>query len=83
MHVPPILDGAVAAGHKGFVLERRRETVAPAGERTVEQDVIRLDRLTATGLEREAEAAGFRPAGRDRVAETVDYSGSEVVILHA
>jgi SAM-dependent methyltransferase len=74
---------AVRADGRGFVLERRRETVAPAGERTVEQDLVRLDGVTARGLEREGRAAGFTPAGRAHVAATADYSGSEVVILRA
>ena len=74
---------AVRADRAGFVLERRRETVTPAGERTVEDNLIRLDRLTARGLEREGRAAGFTPAGREHVPETHDYSGSEVVILRA
>jgi SAM-dependent methyltransferase len=74
---------AVRADHKGFVLERRREMVAPAGERTVEEDIVRLDRLTARGLEREAAAAGFKPIARTTIAPTDDYSGSEVVILGA
>ena len=74
---------AVRADPDGFVLERRRETVSPAGERTVEDNWIRLDRLTARGLEREATAVGFTPAGRATVSATEDYSGSEVVILRA
>jgi SAM-dependent methyltransferase len=74
---------AVRADRGGFVLERRRETVTPSGERTVEDDLIRLDRLTATGLEREGRSAGFTEAPRERVPETTDYSGSEVVILRA
>ena len=74
---------AVRCDHRGFVLERRRETVSPAGDRTVEQDLIRLDRLTARGLEREAKAAGFTSAGRRSVPPTPEYSGSEVVILRA
>jgi SAM-dependent methyltransferase len=74
---------AVRAERGGFVLERRRETVAPKGERTVEQDVIRLDGLTGRGLEREARAAGFTPAARTTIPATNDYSGSEVVILRA
>ncbi len=72
---------AVRAERGGFVLERLRETVSPAGERTVAQDLIRLDGLTVEDLEREGAAAGFSPAGRDHVPETSDYSGSEVVIL--
>ncbi|MBV9685272.1 MAG: hypothetical protein JO046_25995, partial [Solirubrobacterales bacterium] len=54
-----------------------------AGERTVEQDLVRLDRLAVRGLEREAKAAGFTPAARRSVPPTSDYSGSEVVILCA
>jgi SAM-dependent methyltransferase len=74
---------AVRAERDGFVLERRRETVAVAGERTVERDLIRLDRVTARGLEREGRAAGFTRVQRARVRETSDYVGSEVVILRA
>jgi SAM-dependent methyltransferase len=74
---------AVRAERDGFVLERRRETVAVEGERTVERDLIRLDRLTARALEREGRAAGFGRVQRARVRETSDYVGSEVVILRA
>ena len=74
---------AVRADHRGFVLERRRETVGRSGERTVEDNLIRLDRLTVRGLEREGVATGFRPAGRRHVPATDEYSGSEVVILRA
>jgi len=74
---------AVRAEGGGFVLERRRETVAVAGERTVEQDLVRLDHVTARALGREGLAAGFVATERTRVPETADYVGSEVVILHA
>lgn len=72
---------AVRADQGGFVLERRRETVSTAGERTVEQDLIHLDLLTVEDLEREGTAAGLTPARREHVRETADYSSSEVVIL--
>jgi SAM-dependent methyltransferase len=74
---------AVRAERDAFVLERRRETVAVAGERTVERDLIHLDRVTARGLEREGRATGFARVQRARVRETSDYVGSEVVILRA
>jgi len=74
---------AVRADQDGFVLERRRETVSPAGERTVEENLIRLDRLTARALAREGEAAGFTAIERRHVRATEDYSGSEVVVLRA
>ncbi len=72
---------AVRADPGGFVLERRRETVSRAGERTVEQDLIHLDQLTVEDLDREGAAAGLTPGRHEHVPETVDYSSSEVVIL--
>jgi SAM-dependent methyltransferase len=72
---------AVRSHEDGFVLERRRETVDVEGGHTVEDDRIRLDRLTCDQLEREAAAVGLRAAGRDAVPETAEYAGSEVVLF--
>jgi SAM-dependent methyltransferase len=72
---------AIRVDRDGFVLERRREIVTPEGERSVEQDVTRLDRLTPAQLEREAAAVGLTPAGRAEVPATADYAGSTVVML--
>jgi hypothetical protein len=77
------LPTAVRADHAGFVLERRRERISASGNRSVEQDVIRLDRLTGDELESEGRAVGLQPAGRAVVAATDDYVGSEVVLLRA
>ena len=74
---------AVRVDGGGFVLERRREIVGLEGDMTVEENVIRLDRLTVRGLEREGVAAGFERGGRANVPATEDYSGSEVVVLRA
>ncbi len=74
---------AVRADNGRFVLERRRETVAPDGTRTVELNTVGLDRVTARMLEREVLAAGLTPAGRAKIAPTPDYSGSEVVMARA
>jgi SAM-dependent methyltransferase len=74
---------AVRADGSGFVLERRREIVGLEGDMTVEENVIRLDRLTMRGLEREGVAVGFERGGRAHVPATEDYSGSEVVVLRA
>jgi SAM-dependent methyltransferase len=74
---------AVRADGSGFVLERRREIVGLQGDMTVEENVIRLDRLTMRGLEREGVAVGFERGGRAHVPATEDYSGSEVVVLRA
>ena len=64
-----------------LLLERRREIVDTAGGHTVEENRIRLERLTCEQLEQEARAAGFRPLGRDAIPETFEYTGSEVVYL--
>lgn len=84
-------DGVVYASHPtairadgdGFVLERRRETVAPDGRITAEANVIKLDRVLPAEIEREAAESGLRAAGRATIPATEDYSGSEVVILRA
>lgn len=65
----------------GFVLERRREMVTPAGDLSAETDLVRLEALDAGVLEAEGRAAGFTPRPRERVATTPDYVGSTVVML--
>jgi SAM-dependent methyltransferase len=77
------LPTAVRAEGDGFVLERRREKVTRGGDRSVEQDRIRLDRVSPEALEREAAQAGYVPHRRLDVPPTPDYAGSTVVILRA
>jgi hypothetical protein len=72
---------AIRTDDDGFLLERRRETVAPDGRRSVEANTVKLDRVLPAELEREAALAGLEPAGRETIPATVDYSASEVVIL--
>ena len=72
---------AVRELEDGFVLERLRETVGSDGERTTEQDLVRLDRLSAEAFEREAAASGLAPLGRRLIPETADHVGSVVVIV--
>ena len=74
---------AIRAGDGGFVLERRRETVSPAGELICETDLVRLEALDPEQLELEAEAAGFTVAARGAIATTAEYVGSAVVMLDA
>jgi SAM-dependent methyltransferase len=74
---------AVRVDERGFVLERRRETVHGDGRRTVEQDVIRIDPLSASELEREAAQVGLQAAGRIEIPPTADHVGSVVVTLRA
>jgi SAM-dependent methyltransferase len=74
---------AVVDDGDGFVLERRRETVAVDGTRSCAENAVRLDRVTPSELEREAAAIGLRPLERMRVNPTDEYVGSEVVVLRA
>jgi SAM-dependent methyltransferase len=77
------LPTAVRADEFGFLLERRRERIDPRGLRSVEDDVIRLDALTADGLEAEARHLGLRAHGRHEIPDTDEHVGSVVVILGA
>ena len=63
-----------------FVLERRRETVSPEGQRDSELDVIRLDHVTTRQVIAETRAAGLVNAVVRRIPPTADHVGSEVVI---
>jgi len=63
-----------------FVLERRRE-ICRGGHRTVQQDVIRLDRVTPDAFELEAQAVGWQPERPRQIPDTVDHVGSTVVML--
>jgi SAM-dependent methyltransferase len=65
----------------GYVLERRREMVARDGTHTAQADAIHVDRVSADELEREALAAGLRPAERRHIEATVDHVGSVAVML--
>ena len=66
----------------GFVLERRRETVTPAGALTAQRDAVALDALAPEQLEAEAVAVGLAVGPRRAIATTADYVGSAVVMLH-
>jgi SAM-dependent methyltransferase len=91
---PPVPDmreveGTVYASHPvgvrregaGVVIERIRETVDAAGNRTAEGDAIRLDDADAATVAAEAERHGFRAQPARAVPGTDDYVGSEVVVL--
>jgi len=55
----------------------------PGIELSVQHDVIALDRVSASELEREAIAAGLRPEPTREVPSTADHVGSTVVMLRA
>jgi SAM-dependent methyltransferase len=83
------IDGTVYASHPvgvrhepgGCVIERIRETVDPAGNRTAEGDEIRLDDADVDTVAAEAEPLGFHALEPLAVPATDDYVGSEVVVL--
>jgi SAM-dependent methyltransferase len=72
---------AVRREGAGFVLERRREVIDAAGERTQSQNVIALDTVTAAAIEEAGQRAGLKPLGVRLVAATAEHIGSEVVLL--
>jgi SAM-dependent methyltransferase len=74
---------AIHARDDGFMLERRRETVTPAGELTTEPDLILLQAIDPSELEAEGRAAGFTVAPREQIATSAEYVGSVVVMLDA
>jgi SAM-dependent methyltransferase len=62
-------------------IHRIREVVDPRGERTVSEDVLRLDRVTAALLAEEAEAHGLEAERAHGIPATDEYVGSTVVML--
>jgi SAM-dependent methyltransferase len=72
---------AVRAAGDRFVLERRRERISPDGERSVEDNVIELDRVCKRELEQEGRKAGLRSVQSMAIPANDDYVGSTVVML--
>lgn len=72
---------AVRRAPSGMRILRLRETVSPAGERTVADDEILLTRTLPEELEAAAARHGLRALPRREVPETDEYVGSEVVVL--
>jgi SAM-dependent methyltransferase len=71
---------AVRALDDCFVLQRRREVLAPDGQRWVSHDTVHLDRLDARTLDCELEAAGLHAREHRRIPATAEHVGSVVVI---
>ena len=74
---------AVIAVDGGLEIRRLRQRVSPAGELADQTNLIHLDELSASGLEREAERAGLRPVERVEIAATDDHVGSVVCVAEA
>ncbi len=70
------LEGSVA-------IDRRRQTVSPAGELSDEDATIVLDTVDPDAFAAQGAAAGFTVLPHRSVPETRDYVGSTVVMLEA
>ena len=64
-----------------IAVRRLRQVVSPGGGLSEEVSEIELRTLSAETLEREAVAAGLRPAGRREIPATEAHVGSTVVVL--
>jgi SAM-dependent methyltransferase len=64
-------------------IERVRQTVAPDGTLSEEDDVIELAHLPVALLEAEGRAAGLEPEPARKIDPTPEHVGSTVVILRA
>lgn len=73
--LPTVVDG------EGMQVRRLRQTVSAEGELAEEESSIRLQRLSAAQLEREARAAGLETRPRRAIPPTDDHVGSTVVLL--
>jgi SAM-dependent methyltransferase len=65
------------------VIERERRIERPAVEPEIERNLVELDRVSVSELEREASVAGPRPVPHQATAPTEDHVGSTVVIFRA
>lgn len=72
---------AVRQEGRQFVLERRRETVDPLGDRQVSHDRVALDRVSVAQLQREGVSLGLRSLPAQEIPPTYEHVGSQVVML--
>jgi SAM-dependent methyltransferase len=62
-------------------IERVRRACSPAGEETIERDVIELEAVPPAVLHAEGAAAGLRPEPERAIPATREHVGSRVVLL--
>jgi len=64
-------------------IHRRREVVGPGGRHDAGSSILRLDRVSADEVAREAAALGFVPEPHLLIPDTEEFLGSNVVALRA
>jgi SAM-dependent methyltransferase len=74
---------AVRREHATAAIDRHRQSVSPAGEISEWVATIELDLVSADELEAEAAGHGFRARKRGWIPETVEWTGSTVVVVEA
>jgi SAM-dependent methyltransferase len=73
----------VSVLERTVAIERERRIVRPAVEPDIERNLVELDRVSVSELEREAIAAGLRPIPHLEIAPTDEHVGSTVVMFGA
>jgi SAM-dependent methyltransferase len=68
---------------RAAVIERERRIVRPAVEPEIERNLVELDLVSVSALEREASAAGLQPIPPQEIAPTDEHVGSTVVMFRA
>ena len=74
---------AVRAERDAVTIERIRTATGPDGRASASPDSITLDRVSASELLAEGEAAGFARGAPRRIPATREHVGSDVVVLRA
>jgi SAM-dependent methyltransferase len=73
----------VSVLERAVVIERARQIARPTVEPAIERNLIELDRVTVSELEREASAASLQPIPHQEIAPTDEHVGSTVVMFRA
>jgi hypothetical protein len=73
----------VSVLERTVVIERERRIVHPSVEPQLERNLVELDRVSVSALEREATTVGLRPLPHQEIAPTDDHVGSTVVMFRA
>jgi SAM-dependent methyltransferase len=68
---------------RAAVIERERRINRPAIEPEIERNLVELDLVSVSALEREATTAGFQPLTHREIPPTDDHVGSTVVMFRA